>query len=761
VTCLRRAALATAAALAALLVIAGNAVATAQDDGPPGVVLFGVAGLAWSDVSAEATPTLYELLGSDAAASMTVRTVRSRTCTVDGWLTLGAGRRATDVVDADGDDEPDRFCRDTPTPVTSPDGSATIPGWDALVEAQEEESYDTRLGLLGGRIAETGACATAVGPGAALTLADDSGRVAMYRDDPTGLASDLLAQCPATVVDLGSLPSPVEGDDEAARAAAVDDRSTAASAVDAQLGRLISEVPDGVAILVAGVADSAPTTRPAEDEPSPIAPSALRVALATGPSPNGTPFGRSWLSSPSTRWTGLVQLTDLASTLASYADVDDPSQGTVGRPWRSAGPHPASTQETLDQLVGTDRAAQVFRTQSGPFFQILGVAQVVFFTGAFAWVRRRPTDRHRVARVVQYVALGAAAFPVASFLANLARWWRFERAGTLLWTTLLAITVLVTVLALAGPWRRRIYGPPGVVAGLTATVLAVDVTTGSNLQHASLLGLSPLVAGRFYGFGNIPYAIFVASALVAAAALAQWLLDRGASRRRAAVVTALVGLVAVAIDGAPQAGADVGGILATVPGFAVLVLGVAGARTTIARVAAAAALAVAVFAVVAWLDWLRPAAARTHFGEFFADVLDGDAWTVVWRKAQASIGTLQRSPYYGWLVPVAYGVIIWVVRSPGVSGVREAVARWPVLRPLIWAGLVTGAAGFALNDSGIIVPALLLTIGIPLIVSAVAHAQGSTAPPAVEPAAPPVSPAPRRRAATVDPGAPGTASPSR
>ena len=760
-TCLRRAALATAAALAALLVIAGNAVATAQDDGPPGVVLFGVAGLAWSDVSAEATPTLYELLGSDAAASMTVRTVRSRTCTVDGWLTLGAGRRATDVVDADGDDEPDRFCRDTPTPVTSPDGSATVPGWDALVEAQEEESYDTRLGLLGGRIAETGACATAVGPGAALTLADDSGRVAMYRDDPTGLDSDLLAQCPATVVDLGSLPSPVEGDDEAARAAAVDDRSTAASAVDAQLGRLISEVPDGVAILVAGVADSAPTTRPAEDEPSPIAPSALRVALATGPSPDGTPFGRSWLSSPSTRWTGLVQLTDLASTLASYADVDDPSQGTVGRPWRSAGPHPASTQETLDQLVGTDRAAQVFRTQSGPFFQILGVAQVVFFTGAFVWVRRRPTDRHRVARIVQYVALGAAAFPVASFLANLARWWRIERAGTLLWTTLLAITVLVTVLALAGPWRRRIYGPPGVVAGLTATVLAVDVTTGSNLQHASLLGLSPLVAGRFYGFGNIPYAIFVASALVAAAALAQWLLDRGASRRRAAVVTALVGLAAVAIDGAPQAGADVGGILATVPGFAVLVLGVAGARTTIARVAAAAALAVAVFAIVAWLDWLRPAAARTHFGEFFADVLDGDAWTVVWRKARASIGTLQRSPYYGWLVPVAYGAIIWAVRSPGVSGVREAVARWPVLRPLIWAGLVTGAAGFALNDSGIIVPALLLTIGIPLVVSAVAHALGSTAPPEVEPGAPRVSPAPTRRAAIVDPGASGTASPSR
>ena len=757
---LHRAALAAAATLAGLLVLPTGASATSQD-GSPGVVLFGVAGLAWSDVSAEGTPTLFSLTGSDAAASMTVRTVRSRTCTVDGWLTVGAGRRATDLVDANGDGESDRFCQEAPAPVTGPGGSATVPGWDALVEAQEEESYDTRLGLLGGRIAEAGACATAVGPGAALALADDSGRVAEYRASPTGLDADVFTRCPVTVVDLGSLPSPVEGSDEAAQEASAERRKAAATAVDARLGELLSEVPDDVAVLVAGVADSAPTTSPGEDEPSPIAPSALRVALAAGPSPDGMPFGRSWLSSPSTRWTGLVQLTDVASTLASYAGVDDPSQGTVGRPWQSVGSHPPSAQETIDQLVGTDRATQVFRTQSGPFFQILGVAQVLFFASAFLWVRRRPAERHRVARLVQYVALGAASFPVASFLANLARWWRFERAGTLLWTTLLAITVLVTVLALVGPWRRKIYGPPGFVAGLTATVLAVDVSTGSNLQHASLLGLSPLVAGRFYGFGNIPYAIFVASALVAAAALAQWLLDRGVSRRRAAIVTAVVGLVTVAIDGAPQAGADVGGILATVPGFAVLVLGVAGARTTIARMVAAVALAVAVFALVAWLDWLRPAANRTHFGEFFADVLDGDAWTVVWRKARASIGTLQRSPYYGWLVPVAYGVIIWAVRTPGVAGVRQAVDRWPVLRHLIWAGLVTGAAGFALNDSGIIVPALLLTIGIPLVVSAVAHAQGSAAPPVVAPVAPHASPAPERRAATAGPGAPGTASPSR
>ena len=748
-------------AIAGFLVVlaAASAMPSAQAREPAvGVVFVGIGGLAWEDVTQADMPSLHSLVRPNAAASLTVRTVRPRTCVVDGWLTIGAGRRATDLPDLDADDMPDRYCREIPEPIGLPGEGVAVPGWDTLVAAQEEQTYDTRLGLLGDRIAATGSCATSVGPGAALALAQSDGVATNYVPDPAAVDGSLLGECPVTVVDLGSIPPPAElGDEDAEQEAAAEVRSSAVTAVDAALGALLQHVPENVAVLVAGIADGAPSEPPAEDEPTTIARSALRVALAAGPQADGTEYGPNWLSSPSTRWTGLVQLTDVTSTLAAYAGVVDPSTGTVGRPWQPISPHPGSAQETIDQLVGTDRATQVFRTQSGPFFQILGVAEVLFFGGAVLWLRGHPAGRRRLIRLVQYAALGAASFPVASFLANLSRWWRFERAGTMLWTTILVITVAVTVLALRGPWRRRIYGPPGVVAGLTAVVLAVDVSTGSNLQHASLLGLSPLVAGRFYGFGNIPYAIFVASALVAAGALAQWLLDQGFTRRTAAFAAAAVGVVTVIVDGAPQAGADVGGILATVPGFAVLVLYIAGVRVTVGRMLLAGALAVAVVTLIAWLDWLRPVAARTHFGQFFADVVSGDAWPIVWRKARASIGTLQRSPYYGWLVPVAYGVIIWLVRAPGVSGVQAAVARWPVLRPLIWAGLVTGAAGFAVNDSGIIVPGLLLTVGIPLVVSALADAQLVES--RTEPL--PAAPAPERRPATADPGAAGSASPPR
>lgn len=726
----RLAALATGglAALATTLgvALAGAAPAGAAEDVPaqPRVVVLGVAGLAWEDITAVDTPTLYDLAGSDAAASLTVRTVRSRTCVVDGWLTVNAGRRATDLFDSDGDGIDDRHCRPAPAPVPSAGTGATIPGWEALVAEQDEQSYDTQLGLLGDRLAEAGLCATAVGPGAALALATSDGTVAAYEATPGNVDAEVISRCPVTVVDLGALPPPApQGSDDATEAAAVEIRRQVATGIDGLIARVLAVLPEDAALIVAGVADSAPTTVPLPEDPSPIAPSALRVAAAAGPLADGGEFGPHWLTSSSTRWTGLVQLTDLTPTVLTYAGVDDPTEGTVGQPWRPSTTHPATATETIAQLVGTDRAAQVFRTQSGPFFQILGVAQVLFFGGALLLLRRRSPRRRAILRTVQVVAVGAAAFPVASFLANIARWWRVERADLVLWSTILGMTVAIAAVALAGPWRRRIYGPPGVIAALTMTVLAVDVSTGSNLQHSSLLGLSPLVAGRFYGFGNIPFAIFVASALVAAAAAAQWLIDSGRSRRTAALAAGAVGLVAIVVDGAPQAGADVGGILATVPGFVVLVLGVLGARVTLTRVAVAGLGAAALFALVAWLDWLRPAAARTHFGNFFADVLSGEAWTVIVRKATASIGTLQRSPYYGWLVPVAYAFVIWLVRARRPQGIRDAVDRWSVLPYLVWAGLLTGAVGFAVNDSGIIVPALLLTVGIPLLVSAIAAAR--------------------------------------
>ncbi|NED95328.1 hypothetical protein G1H11_08365 [Phytoactinopolyspora alkaliphila] len=717
-------ALVLAAVLVPLVAAPVGATGEAESQERPGVVLVGVAGLAWEDVTPEDMPTLHAMAGTDAAASLTVRTIRSRTCAVDGWLTVSSGRRSSDLIDSDQDGSADRYCRPSPIPEVGEDGVATVPGWSDYLDEQENHAYNATLGLLAERLGEVGVCTTAVGPGAALALADPDGRVANYQPNPGEVDGDMISRCPVTVIDFGALPPPARaGSDEATRQTALEQRRQVAGGMDELIHMLIEELPENTALLVTGISDSGPTAIPLHNDPTHVAGSALRVAVATGPMSDGAQYGARWLTSTSTRWSGIVQLTDLASTLMEYAGLDEPTAGTVGRPWRVAGAHPADAGSTVDQLLSTNQAAQIYRTQSGPFFQLLGVGQLLFFGAALLLLWRRPAIRGSVLRVVHFGAIGIASFPVSSYLANLFPWARSNHPALLLWAIILTLSVTITTVALSGPWRRRVYGPAGIVGGVTAFVMAADVTTGSNLQQLSLLGLSPVVAGRFYGLGNIPFAIFIAACIVAAGALAQWLIDRGWSRRAAGVVVTGIALLATMAVGAPQAGADVGGILAAIPAFAVLVIGVLGVRLTIVKLAGAGVAALAVFLLIAWLDWLRPAGSRTHFGGFFDDLATGEALTVVWRKFGASLGTLDRLPFYAWLVPLAYIVIIWLVRRPGVGGAQDAMRRWPIMDYVVWAALIAGAAGFAANDSGIIIPGLLLTVGIPLVVSAVAAAR--------------------------------------
>src|SRR5674536_327120 len=75
---------------------AGLAAAAPADRTPRGpVVVVGVPGLRWDQVSPDATPALAALVARGAVGSLSIRAGSGITCAADGWLTLGAGNRAT------------------------------------------------------------------------------------------------------------------------------------------------------------------------------------------------------------------------------------------------------------------------------------------------------------------------------------------------------------------------------------------------------------------------------------------------------------------------------------------------------------------------------------------------------------------------------------------------------------------------------------------------------------------------------------------
>src|SRR5271166_5983631 len=155
--------------------------ASAQTTPVRHVVVVGISGLRWSDVSPAATPTLWRLAGQGSAGSLADYAVLPLTCPADGWLTLNAGARAQS-------DHTNAACGTFPAVVTA-GGSADVPGLGALAAYNQQFHNSSDWALL----ASAASCATAVGPGAALALADRAGHVASYLPSADSLTARVLS----------------------------------------------------------------------------------------------------------------------------------------------------------------------------------------------------------------------------------------------------------------------------------------------------------------------------------------------------------------------------------------------------------------------------------------------------------------------------------------------------------------------------------------------------------------------------------------
>ena len=684
------------------------------------VVLVGIGGLRWSDVSPTTTPALWRLAGQGSVGSLVVSGIHPRTCPADGWLTLNAAARAAVPHAAAGS------CPAVPAvtvqPSRGPHGApppARVPSMPSLVSYNDRFHYDPQWGLLAaapgasavpgvagtsgapGPVARPGSgrCATAVGPGAALALASRAGQVSSYLPAPAQLTAATLARCPLTVVDLGNLPAAPGPAGESARAAA-------AGAADRRLARIIAGLPAGSTLVVAAPGDG----------PEPH----LRVIVVSGPGYSG-----GLLTAASTRQPGLVLLTDLTATVLAWLGTPVPP-AVVGSPLRAvhrAGPGLAAALRTL---AGQDTAAQVYRRTVTPFYQLVGFGYPALFAliALIAWAAARipwaggPRRRARIRAVARAAAAGAASVPAGTFLASLVPWWTLGHPALVLYALAVAWAAAVAAVALAGPWRRDPLGPPGVIAAVTLGVIGLGLMTGSRLMLETPFGLNVLEAGRFYGLGNNAVVIYAASGVVCAAWLGGALLRRGEDTR-ARLVMAAVAAFTVIVAAWPGFGAKVGGTVAMLPGFLILLLAAWNVRITWRWAAVIGVSGLALVTVFALVNYFVPATGASDIGGFVGQLLHGGAGATVQRKIGSNLGSLTANPF-NLVIPLVVAGLGAVVAWPGrlrCALLARAYRQIPLLRPALAAVWLTAALGWLAEDSGVTVPAAALPLVLPLVIA--------------------------------------------
>lgn len=707
---------------------AGATTPTEEQDSHNPVVFIGAPGLSWSDISQQDTPGIWELLDGS-IGSLSVRSVRTVACPLDGWLALNAAQRAAGTsADCNVLVDPEH---------------AYISTWEEIEEAVGEQNYSAHLGQLAANLTETKVAALGIGPGAGVALADENGWVANYEPRLTpgeGLGQQVkraVSIHDLTVIDAGPIrPAPKD----------------AYSTPEEFHANQIRIIDNRVAAIVRGVEESG------------LNPTIIFASLADSSSPSARVFaisGPDWpqgvLTSPSTRQPGYSLTTDLHATVLEALGVTGRYQGNPVQ----AEPSDAPLAQRIEDERDRQRQSEVLQPPIIPtFFFTMVVVNVALYAAVAiglkrptvsrfnAWLHRRmgrvPPDsdgtwlppRTNVLRVMRVIALSVTSLPVASYLANLLPWWRSEAPGLVLTITILAAIAVLVTIALAGPWRHTPLGPATVIAGILALILAIDVALGSPLQLGSVMGNPPVVAGRWYGMNNTAFAQFSTAMILLAIACAQPFVRRN-HRVTAAVIIVGFGVVTAFIDGAPFLGADFGGPPAILPAFFILALLGAGVRITLKRVSYVFLATAAIVIGIAFIDWLRPASQRSHIGNFFQQVLDGELFIVIWRKLDANLRVLMGNRPLTILALSAVLLVVFVLARPIRSEISEPrggryawlsagtpIKAMGAQAPLIGSGLVAAALvaglGMAANDSGIAIPANVAAVLVPSLIAATA-----------------------------------------
>jgi len=441
--------------------------------------------------------------------------------------------------------------------------------------------------------------------------------------------------------------------------------------------------------------------------------------------------GTGFLRSGTTQRTGHVQMMDMAPTVLDHLGLRRPAT-MRGRPIQVV-PHPGPGPARRAWLADVDEATRFRAPLVAPTAWVfIGLQVGLMALAAAVCTGRAPTWPRRAVPVLASAAL--AVVPAV----YLARLWPLHRYGTgAYWAVFAATVAVLTALGdVAG--RRRPVDRLLVGLGLVAGVLLVDGMTGTRLQFNSALGSSPEAAGRFIGYNNAAYAALSASALLLAGLCCHRIPTT--TGRRVAIGVLVVTFV---VDAAPFWGADVGGALATAPAFGAAVVLLGGRRLRVRAVAGLAAATAGLVGVAAILDLQRPPDRRTHLARLVEQVRGqgvGEFVLVVERKLAMNLESLLTSTWRVTpLVTAGFLLLLW--RGPDRPG-RAVLAAVPALRPTLVAFALLVGLGYALNDTGIQVPAIMGGMLVPVLATLVVslHHAGTPSPPRTGAVTPAVAP---------------------
>ena len=707
-------------AIAVSLVTGGNG----QADGLPPtrhatkVVVLGIPRLAVHDLTSGEMPNLARLAQHGATGAMRAKTLSTLPSISQAYASLGAGELVNAGV-ADAYDSGDQYKGSTAMEAQRLatgkmlTGSVVMPAVPLLSQSNVD---GTGIGSLGTVLRAAGHPTAVVANAdtwqlngkvsknapAALAIVDTDGVAAFgtvgeqlvrhnqsapygYAVNRTTFAAAVtraLDQADVVVADPGETLRAVSYLPNQTPAQASRSRAAAVTRTDEVVGDVARHLPKDALLLVVGMTPG--TTQ-----------WALTPVVAHGA---GVRVGH--LVSPSTHHAGLVLLTDIAPTVLTALGAPDAS-GMSGSAMRY---QPGSTSwNATARLDGLLVARASINSTMSVMFIVLEAVLYVLAMAILLWIG----SSSAADRWIETAVLACAAWPFATFVVRISSALSSHGFASLLVSWLIAIAVGITSQRL----RRHPLDPLLAVCGLTVAIITLDLATGAHLMTGSFFGYTPTTSNRFTGINNATFAILAGCAIVCCAAI----VDRAHDKVSAWWIAAALAVVVVVADGAPWMGADVGGLLTLVPVLGLMLWTLAGHRIRRNVVVGVLIATVVALAAAVGVDALRAPDQRTHIGRFFLGAGSGNGQlltSTISRKWSANMHVFGKTAW-AWMIPIIAGFSVYVLVV--ARGWRRLLPTGSPRRIAVIAALAMGIIGWLINDSGVVVTALVFVYLGPML----------------------------------------------
>lgn len=731
--------------LVALLVLAPALPASAADDPARTVVIVLAPYVTWGDINSSVMPVTRSLAEDSAIGDINVHS-SARFAPDPGQphivLTMSAGSPAAFDLTAAAAYPASAFL-ETGTAaeaftrsmgVAAGDARIVYLGMARILAAVQEGTFETVPGALGQSIVDAAGSTAAIGNSdggmrggaeyrsrpAAILAMDSSGRVDFgdissemlvdSPDSPYGVATDTEAlekayrRALADTADHGGPAMIVldPGDPErafnfrldAAPDAAEAHRSRACRAVDRVVELALAHLPEDSMLMVVSTGQARPQTGP----------SGFGPVIVSGPGYEGGLLGSS-----STHRAGLMTDLDVSATVLSALAIDRPVE-MLGNT-ATAEPSAADTDGRiahLEQMNSTAVAVDTVRPVVQNSYITVTVIILLICAALLRPMQRALTGwGGHAANAFARVILLLLVMPVAATIMYVV----MRRPGSAA-TVVLLFAATTVLLWLAALLIDRRWGSAVALAGvglMSAGVLLLDQALGAPLSFSGMFSYSPLLGARYYGLGNEGASIVVGGALTGIALLVDAFADRpwiGAVRRWAPPVA---GALVVFISAAPFLGANIGVIAWGTVAFSILWAHLNRRHITWKTVLGMLAVIAAVVVAFSLYESFSATGAQTHLGRAWESAGTGglsELWLIVQRKAETNWRVLRATNWSILMIAILVFLSYMRWRPHGVFA--ETLSEYPGFATGMTAALWGSLVGYFTEDSGIVIPALVL-----------------------------------------------------